>query len=829
MRKFKKRELCDCLYTLKEANRKMNIATEEVRTEMLPQCQEMAIAVGTAIEQSEGEGTKAVSYLEEYCEELYLASGAQDQTSWKSISKKMDKLLNSIQNSIRYDLPDSPCEIVFMPYKASMWDALDSVYRAALQEENCHVVVMPIPYFNINRKDQRMDLHYEGDLFPTDIPITDYQMYDLAKERPDVIFIHNPYDGQNFVTQVPEEYFSSKLVEYTEHLVYIPYFITKGDKVKDIYCVMPAVQNAWKTFVQSEAVRKEYLKNGADANKIVAMGSPKFDMVIRLQQNPPEVPETWKDALSGRKVFLLNTHLNPIINETEKLIDKLHQIFELFRQKKESALLWRPHPLSIETAKAMNPKILGRYLGLIEEFKTLSNGVYDDSSDVHRAMAVSDAYVGDWSSLVTLYGITGKPMYRLNIQLDSNIKLTEKHYAFHFACSVQAHGVLWAPAENDNGLYKVDISTHKAELVTRFDKEERCGRELYRNIIYYKEKLYLIPSRAKSIAIYDMITGEKKYVKLDYSPDNNQIKFVDSIVYNNFIYLFPGFVSRIVKYNMDDEHIEYLFGEICRPDKENAKKAIFLYGLADNNEMWIGSCRDNSLYQFNLSQDCYNQYFIEQGKEAFFVDVAKSENKLYLLSVLGEVFEWDIEKKNANLIWRFEEAADGQSFWRIVWNRGCLWLLPGRAKNIVKIDLSENYNAQEIMYPVDFLFEYAQRSRFDNYVLREDKIYIYPSNGNMFLKLDCVSDTISGEKVLYDTDAYNQRVESKVKGEDGISQSTFYLYDENICPLEYFVDRVIEEKETYGFERAEAFKHLQKNIDGNSGEKIWNYIYREIL
>ena len=70
--------------------------------------------------------------------------------------------------------------------------------------------------------------HYEGKEFPSYVPITSYSDYDLEKRRPDVIYIHNPYDDRNFVTSVDSAYYSSELKKYTDLLVYIPYYSTAG-------------------------------------------------------------------------------------------------------------------------------------------------------------------------------------------------------------------------------------------------------------------------------------------------------------------------------------------------------------------------------------------------------------------------------------------------------------------------------------------------------------------------------------------------------------------------------------------------------------------------
>lgn len=822
MRKYKKEELCDCIYTLKEATRKMNLSSAEARAEILPQCQEMAIAVGTTIEQLEGEGTKAVSYLEEYCEELYLASGAEDQASWKASSKRMEKLLNSIQNSIRYDLPDSPSEIVFMPYKASMWDALDSVYRASIQGENCHVVVMPIPYNNINRKDQQLDLHYEGNLFPADIPITDYRMYDLAKERPDVIFIHNPYDEYNYVTRVPEEYFSSKLVEYTDHLVYIPYFVTRGDKVKDIYCNLPAVQNAWRTFVQSKDVRSCYLENGASSEKIVAMGSPKFDMVINLQKNPPEMPDEWKGALSGRKIFLLNTHLNPLINEAEKVIDKLRQIFELFRHREDASLLWRPHPLSIETAKAMNPGILSSYLQLVKEFKSLSNGVYDESSDVHRAIAISDAYVGDWSSLVTLYGFTGKPIYILNINADTNIMITEKNKYLQFACGAIRGSELWAVSSDHNGLYKIDMNTFSMDFVTSFDKEGMYGRDLYHRIVVYGDDLYLIPWVANYIGVYHIKTGMKEYIAPDYEKRLGLLKFSEAIPYKNYLYLFPARVSSIIQLNMDNGKLKY-FSKCCK-ELENIdwNYATFLNGSQIGNKAWIVSRKANCFVVFDLESESYEICYLNSSKSSL-ADMTGDIENLYILTVLGEVIQRNIFTGAETLLWEYKGKVEEGPFCRIICKGKNLWLLPGIEDRVVNISLDNNLSVHEYELPIEFNVWDNTQSKTIDYVVYRNSVIACPIQSNQMIH-------ITDEGTVFCEKAYENDLTGyyAYKGEGKNNIGCHWYYSEFVYPLERFLNIIISDGDRLGRESEKYYKNIQCNSDGNCGEKIWQYIQKNI-
>ncbi|NMB42298.1 MAG: hypothetical protein GX996_10260 [Firmicutes bacterium] len=39
-------------------------------------------------------------------------------------------------------------EILFLPYKSSMWDSLESIWRAAKDDPSCDCYVVPIPYYD---------------------------------------------------------------------------------------------------------------------------------------------------------------------------------------------------------------------------------------------------------------------------------------------------------------------------------------------------------------------------------------------------------------------------------------------------------------------------------------------------------------------------------------------------------------------------------------------------------------------------------------------------------------------------------------------------------
>lgn len=441
MRKYIKTDLCNIIDQLVNVNETLiskgkGVSQEQVQG-ILTDCQQGAVDVGTKIEEIEGEGTEAVRLLEEYCEKVYLLCiNWPDEKLCDKELKNIRVLLNKVKNSILYDIKDSKKEVVFLPYKASMWDSLESVWKAADEDPECNAYVIPIPYYDKNPDGSFKEMHYEGDLYPEYVPITDWQKYDLEKRHPDVIFIHNPYDEANFVTSVHPQYYSKVIKDYTDKLVYIPYFVLKEidpeneEAVESVahFVTTPGVLHAHRVIVQSEQMKKVYVKvltklmgDEVDSKayweeRILGLGSPKLDKVVNTRREDVEIPEEWRKVIykengERKKVILYNTSVATLLKYNEQVIIKIKDVLFTFRDNQnEVALLWRPHPLIKETLESMRPELLVEYEEVVKKYREENWGIYDDTPDLNRAIAMSDGYYGDWSSLVQMYQRTGKPI-----------------------------------------------------------------------------------------------------------------------------------------------------------------------------------------------------------------------------------------------------------------------------------------------------------------------------------------------------------------------------------------------------------------------------------
>ena len=147
----------------------------------------------------------------------------------------------------------------------------------------------------------------------------------------------------------------------------------------------------------------------------MALGSPKYDKVTSAEKKDMEIPEDWLAKImrpdgSRRNVLLYNTSVTQLLEGEERVLKKIRSVLALLKGREDLALLWRPHPLSQTTYAAMRPKWMDEYLKIVEEYRSENWGIHDDTPDLLRAIAVSDAYYGDISSLVDLYRLTGKPI-----------------------------------------------------------------------------------------------------------------------------------------------------------------------------------------------------------------------------------------------------------------------------------------------------------------------------------------------------------------------------------------------------------------------------------
>ena len=128
---------------------------------ILQAMQEAVITIGNTVEQCVSECEDVILQLTNMAELIYELSLDEN---YKDADKReeLKTYCKSTQRIVETTLP-SEFEVLFLPYKASMWDALESVYVAAAKEGDCRVHVMPVPWYHVSEDRTELVMEYEGE------------------------------------------------------------------------------------------------------------------------------------------------------------------------------------------------------------------------------------------------------------------------------------------------------------------------------------------------------------------------------------------------------------------------------------------------------------------------------------------------------------------------------------------------------------------------------------------------------------------------------------------------------------------------------------------
>ena len=792
-------------------------------------------------------------------------------------------LLQTIEASLKENRPDVPehiknlksifdseikikQEALFLPYKASMWDSLESIYLAAKDDPDCDAFVMPIPYYDI-KNGKFTEIHWETD-YPQSIPLIDYRKYSIEERHPDMIFIHNPYDDSNTITSIHPDYYSDKLKNFTDCLIYVPYYtqrdsIDPNAKLDDNHIWTPVYFNVHKIITQTEQEKnllaegfKRYfgLQFGDPEKKFFALGSPKIDRIVNAKAEDFEIPDEWKKLVensdgSKKKVVFYNTSIAAILSGNEEYLDKLEYVLNEFKKQKNAILLWRPHPLSINTFETMRPMLLNRYLNIVEKYKNEKYGIYDNSPDLDRAIALSDAYYGDDSSVMTLWGFTGKPLMIQSLDFPTDGTDVQNRLKFD-SFRIDSDGNAWAWHTLSNGLFKLDIKNNTASLITTCDKKNIISQSPFGRILEKDEKLLNFAASGDFIMEFDPQTEEKRYIELDTKHKTNTIGFAMSpIECNGSYYCFCSYSDSIIVLKKDNSvaYQSQIYKQIGLKAKNNISTKHLVFALALD----------------------------ENGKVIFFSDYPShpiknlkwSANMFCLFYETDTIMKYNLETQNTAKIFsnkRFANAVQG------IYDGEYIWITAREPLSLLRVDLKKKIILEFKNFPENFRPGSQELSKHDAlYVVNCDSyLLLLPLFSNMLLRFDKKTNTFEKfngmpipvdwtankpkyrgafryekkifalaqfNRILYELDIESGRISKHIfecseENYEKYFKGNFWHLEPNIKPEQFYAREgnlinafreFIENfpKEVKG--QKEAFGILAANSDGTAGKVIY--------
>ena len=157
MRKREKEKILSLLGSMVEAHQAIQAFLQEEKGEeaisLLSLSKEAMQKLGKEVEMKEEQGEIYSSLFFTYLEDLFHCYESIQEKNWTKAKELFTKALFSYQEilSAVQSLKEQ-IMMLFLPYKLSMWDSMESVYLAAKNDPSCIPLIMPITYFQRNNQ-----------------------------------------------------------------------------------------------------------------------------------------------------------------------------------------------------------------------------------------------------------------------------------------------------------------------------------------------------------------------------------------------------------------------------------------------------------------------------------------------------------------------------------------------------------------------------------------------------------------------------------------------------------------------------------------------------
>lgn len=693
---MKKKQLFDYINIMEEAIEALaEGASKEDFLAVLVECQQCAIDIGNDIEQRGESSRNIVVQLEVFFEALFtLSEHVDEENIVESSLKYLLKLLNDIRYGIKYELVPDAKVMVFLPFKVSMWDSMESIWLAARDNPDVEPHVIPIPYYDRESSGKLVKMNYEGDNYPDYVPVESWQACSMEMLKPDIIFIHNAYDQYNYVTCVHPSFFTEELKKHTNRLVYVPYFYT-NKLYSESHLQLPGYIHCDDIIVQNEMVRKQFAKTVFE-DKVVSLGSPKLDCILNYKAEL-RYPKELESYIGNKKIVLLNTSISTFLKDSDFAIEKTLSVIRTLSRYNELLVVWRPHPLLEATMQSMRPEQYHNFIECNKMVSEIDNCIIDTKMNLDELIAISDAYIGEEeSSIVVLFASLGKPIFILD-----SARVFENEFNEFIFDFVREGNDIYFGLGDFSAIARANANTGVIEEIFPIDSDQYFDFRYYTGVSKQDNKLYFVPFNQNKIAVFDLVTQKMGSTEVKHSSYPN---------YNNV--------------------------------------------LSDGKSLWFIPTTNDSLLKVDVEHNTTNYYSkptkvlkksaIENGYYSMFGS-CKAGTNIYISSPTSNVvsiFDTISEKTSTKVI-----GSENSGFWHMVYDGIDIWLIPYKGRSLVRWNLDTDSIVELKNYPEGFSDLENEMGYFIQLVDCEEYILVFPKCANMIIKIDKKTEKISEWKI----------------------------------------------------------------------------------
>lgn len=266
---------------------------------------------------------------------------------------------------------------------------------------------------------------------------------------------------------------------------------------------------------------------------------------------------------------------------------------------------------------------------------------------------------------------------------------------------------------------KINLQNHIMTSIDKWNKDYIVNSE---NMIVDGSDIYLLEIEGYYILKYNIDSNQCHKCRIDCHK-NDWGNYAAYAKYKRNIYIFPKYISKIVKVNLDKNmvisNIDYnLYNE---DEKEEIK---FEYGIQEKNFIWLFQKEGSQIIVYDMETDSWKSYTLPQ-KVKYCVHVVLRNCIFYILSMEGKIYSWDIQNNSMRMIADCSDSSEHtSSFGRIVVINELIYLLPALSELIYKIDIETGKAEIFDDYPEDFQYiEPEGWSKYSDYCEDENCYY----------------------------------------------------------------------------------------------------------
>ncbi len=345
-------------------------------------------------------------------------------------------------------------KVLFIACSPSMWEGFETLYLEHANDPECVITIIPAIIYEKDKNGDGTNPVCETEGYPEYLTLTPLDYYNFEKERPDIIYIQNAQDNDNLGISLHPSLYTSKLKNYTNELIYVPYTVYDETFLDDPYdleamrpiILPPHIRNVDRIIVQSENMKAGFIKllAGDDENlvsewdkKIEWENFPRTKLLQLLKKEDIMLPDEWaRHALDAngnpKKIVLYCNAVSITLVEDRNALNKMRSVIDYFKNNKSYCLLWRPHPKLPEIMHKLRPYLADDYGSLLDYYTSSDIGILDNSDTPTAAIVLSDLYYGDPCGTAELYKAVSKPiaiedMRRATDDLSALMELLSDH------------------------------------------------------------------------------------------------------------------------------------------------------------------------------------------------------------------------------------------------------------------------------------------------------------------------------------------------------------------------------------------------------------------